>query len=118
MLLSTGKREQLRDILRRRIQILKLRRLKMRRILVSTGDVLRFRQSCQRQLNSSRGTKGEHHTLFEDLRSMDPETHFEYFRMYKEDFDEILAMVKPLISHPPNHRVPIRATERLALTLR
>ena len=58
-----GKRKNLREILRRRIQIMRLRRLTFRRILALTGDLLRFRRSCQRPLHAKRQAQGEFHTL-------------------------------------------------------
>ena len=55
---------------------------------------------------------GEFHTLVRDMRSIDPEKYFECFRMNKEDFDEILAAVKPIITHPRNNRWDMRGGVR------
>ena len=52
------------------------------------------------------------------MRDVDPETHFEYFRMYMEEFDEILDYVRNRITHPKTHRQPVSPEERLAITLR
>ncbi|XP_021947788.1 protein ALP1-like [Folsomia candida] len=55
--------------------------------------------------------------LVMDLRD-DPYYHFRYFRMSKENFDTILDLVTPMISHPANHIRPISPLQRLAITLR
>lgn len=39
-------------------------------------------------------------------------------RMSKENFDTILDLVTPMISHPANHIRPISPLQRLAITLR
>ena len=48
----------------------------------------------------------------------DPELFFEYFRMSRESFEEILSNVRSLLGHPDNHEVPISPEERLSATLR
>ncbi len=53
----------------------------------------------------------------QEYRESDPEQHFQYFRMSKERFDELLAIVGPRIAHAKMHRIPISPAEQLCLTL-
>lgn len=61
---------------------------------------------------------GEFHTLMPQLRQ-DKKRFFLYFRMSSENFDEILSLVKEVITKlDTNYREAISAEERLAITLR
>ncbi|XP_055327812.1 uncharacterized protein LOC129581017 isoform X4 [Paramacrobiotus metropolitanus] len=52
------------------------------------------------------------------MRELNEELHFQYFRMSKETFDEILALISPIISHANTHEHLVSPMERLAVTLR
>lgn len=68
-----------------------------------------------------RRQQGEYHNLLQEMRLSDPDSHFRYLRMSKQRFDNLLAMVGPLISHrhySSTVRAEIHPAERLALTLR
>lgn len=69
--------------------------------------------------NKLRGTDGEFHNLFPQLRE-DGEQFYKYFGMDIETFDYILEIAKPrLIKQWCNfHQQMILPEERLALTLR
>ncbi|KAM7306550.1 putative nuclease HARBI1 [Ixodes scapularis] len=56
--------------------------------------------------------------LVQELRESDPEYHFQYFRMTKSSFDDLLGLVYDRLVHAPTHRSPISPAERLAITLR
>lgn len=71
-----------------------------------------------RNVNTRRQTLGEYHTLIQELRQMDKEHYFKYFRMPPEIFDHLLNLLKQTLEHVPRHRYPITAAERLAITLR
>ncbi|XP_049520516.1 putative nuclease HARBI1 [Dermacentor silvarum] len=71
-----------------------------------------------RELFDKRPQLGDYHQLVQELRQVDPEYHFKYFRMTKAKFDHLLSLVYERILHAPNHRRPIRPAERLAVTLR
>lgn len=49
---------------------------------------------------------------------MDPQTHFNYFRMSKTRFDDLLQRLERFLHHEPTHRFPIPSRMRLAVTLR
>ena len=53
----------------------------------------------------------------QELR-FDEDYHFKYFRMSAKVFDCLLSKIEGLISHGPNHRLPISPKVRLAVTLR
>ncbi|XP_059907778.1 uncharacterized protein LOC132457543 [Gadus macrocephalus] len=53
------------------------------------------------------------------MRSLDEERHFQYFRMSAPKFDDLLSrVIRYLPDSHQNHRNPIGATQRLAVTLR
>ncbi|XP_039511834.1 protein ALP1-like [Pimephales promelas] len=53
------------------------------------------------------------------MRSLDEERHFQYFRMLAPKFDQLLSqVVRFLPDTHQNHRNPIGASQRLAVTLR
>ena len=114
-----GNRNKVRRLLRLQLLYLGLRRLRTKRILDLCGDTLRFRRCSQRTFNSKRGSHGEFNASFNELRTTEnDDMHFEYFRMTKESFDEILAAIRPLIQHAGTHRSPVSTEERLAITIR
>ena len=64
---------------------------------------LHYRRKKKRQwyvhpLNVPRNIRSEC-CLVEDMREMDPEVHFDYFRMSKERFDELLEKLELFIYH-------------------
>ena len=71
-----------------------------------------------RTLNASRCKSGEYHSLLQELRDIDSERHHQYFRMSKEQFDELLLRIEDQLIHHGKHRCPILPRERLAVTLR
>ncbi|XP_065310438.1 uncharacterized protein [Dermacentor albipictus] len=71
-----------------------------------------------RELFEKRPQLSDYHHLVQELRQVDPEYHFKYFRMTKAKFDHLLSLVYERILHAPKHRRPIRPAERLAVTLR
>ena len=75
-------------------------------------------RSYIRPLNSLRNVRGEYAILVNDLRSMDEERHFQFFRMSKERYNDLLRRLKEKLTFGKNHRYPISADERLVLTLR
>ena len=56
--------------------------------------------------------------LILQMRQEDPEKHFSFFRMDRNNFDKILNLVEPLISHAKTHLLPVPAFVRLCITLR
>ena len=57
--------------------------------------------------------------FFRELKVEDPEQFRQYHRLNRESFNEILAMVSPLISKQDTHlRMAITSSERLSITLR
>ena len=71
-----------------------------------------------RKINISRPIDGEFHLLVKELREMDQELFFKYFRMNSQRFDQLLLLIKSKIDHNYTHQIPISAAERLAITLR
>ena len=71
-----------------------------------------------RELNLTRTVKGEYTTLVKEMRQLDEERHFMYFRMSYRRFEELLQRVQEKITFPKNHRYPVSPDERLFLTLR
>lgn len=70
-----------------------------------------------RPINLARNSHGECH-LIEEMRMYDEETHFNYFRMSRRKFDQLLHLIGPDISHNSTHVLPIDPIKRLAMTLR
>ena len=65
-------------------------------------------RSCYvRQLNIRRKENGENHDLIQEMRLIDPERHFIYFRMSKDLFDERLQAIGPFLARPETHKYPI-----------
>lgn len=65
-----------------------------------------------------RSSKGLYHTLYGDLRQ-DNKMFFQYFRMSKDSFDELLENISHnIIKIDTMMRTSIPPEERLALTLR
>ena len=75
-------------------------------------------RSYVRLVNTRRKQFGEFHTLIRELRLIDKENYFKYFRMSRTIFDYLLNLIKPHIQHKLTHRFPIGPAERLAITLR
>ena len=61
---------------------------------------------------------GEQHSILKDMRAMDSESYFKYFRMTPRIFDHLLDLIKPFLKHKLTHTFPISPAERLAITLR
>lgn len=49
---------------------------------------------------------GEFHNILLRMRLLDEEKHFEYLRMTKEPFDELLRLVELELWHAPTHEFP------------
>ena len=79
----------------------------------------RDRRWYVRPLNTTRDQDGEFVSLVLPMRSLDEERHFQYFRMSAPKFDDLVSRVIPYLpdSHQ-NHRNPIGASQRLAVTLK
>ena len=52
------------------------------------------RRMWVRSIFTKRWQQGEFHNLVQELRLVDPESHFKYLRMPKERFDSILSKVR------------------------
>ena len=79
------------------------------------------RKKCEtyvRPLNWSRNEDGEFHRLIRQMREIDPQRFFKYFRMDPEDYDDLLKKVQDKLTRFPTHKFPIGPSERLAVTLR
>ena len=91
------------------------------------------------QIFTKRREQGEFHNLIQEMRLVDPESHFRYLRMSKYTFDDLLRkvvfkfyiiynhfvsnihQVAPMLKHrtcDSTIRAKISPTERLAMTLR
>ena len=53
----------------------------------------RTRRMWVRSIFTKRRQQGEFHNLVQELRLVDPESHFRYLRMPKERFDSLLSKV-------------------------
>ena len=53
----------------------------------------RRRSVWVRPIFSRRKQQGEYHSLLQEMRFSDPESHFRYLRMSKERFDSLLSMM-------------------------
>uniref|UniRef100_A0A915KE83 DDE Tnp4 domain-containing protein n=1 Tax=Romanomermis culicivorax TaxID=13658 RepID=A0A915KE83_ROMCU len=78
----------------------------------------RKRRWYVRPINISRNLTSVHHNLIKELRTRDRKMYFTYFRMSPEQFDHLLSKLQPDLCSGGNHRLPISAAEKLALTLR
>ena len=79
-------------------------------ILSAVSEHLKARrtQSCHvRQLNIRRKENGEYHDLIQEMRLIDPERHFVYFRMSEDLFDELLQSIGPFLARPETHKYSI-----------
>ena len=66
-----------------------------------------------------RKVHGAYHALTQELAEEDPQSFLNFARMDKNDFDDLLKMVSPLIKRRNTcMREAISAAERLSLTLR
>lgn len=70
-----------------------------------------------RPLNTTRAQQGEYSLLVRQMRDMDEERHFGYFRMSAARFDDLARRIMPYVQHAPTHRTPISVEEQLAVTL-
>ena len=52
------------------------------------------RRMWVRSIFTKRRQQGEFHNLVQELRLVDPESHFRYLRMPKERFDSVLSKVR------------------------
>ena len=75
------------------------------------------KRSYMRLINTSRQRLSEV-TLVKDMRRLDVQQHYHYFRMSPWLFDILLNLIKHKITHKNNHRLPISPALRLAITLR
>ena len=80
----------------------------------------RKRKMWVRDIFKKRQEKGEFHTLLQEMRLNDTQSHFRYLRMSNKCFQTLLEKVSPLISHRnyfSEERASITPAERLALTI-
>ena len=81
-----------------------------------------WRRMWVRRVFSRREQRGEYHTFLQEMRLTDSQSHFSYLRMSKPRFDDLLALVGPLLARRDNYwskqRANITPAERLALTIR
>ena len=70
-----------------------------------------------RDIFMKRNDRGHFKLLIPDLLS-DESMFFNYFRMSKQRFNDLLRRVGPAIQRKSTHRLPICAEERLSLTVR
>ena len=71
-----------------------------------------------RKIFDERKTKGEFHHLVQDMKLLDREYFFQYFRMTVTQYEELLQLVAPVIMKSGEKREPISPSERLTVTLR
>ena len=79
----------------------------------------RGKRTWVREIFRAQRTKGEYHTLINEMRLVDHSSFYKYFHMSPERFSHLLSLVGPSISREITKlRKPISAGERLAITLR
>ncbi|CAM4735700.1 unnamed protein product [Leuciscus chuanchicus] len=78
----------------------------------------RRRRWYVRPLNATRQIDGEYSVLVKEMRAMDEQMHFGYFRMSAQRFDDLLHRIRPYMDHKRTHTSPVSLQERLAVTLR
>ncbi|XP_055333828.1 uncharacterized protein LOC129585241 [Paramacrobiotus metropolitanus] len=105
-------------LVRVRHSLLRTSRLRQKIHLLIASKRIRQRRWYVREHNRDRDRWGEFSNIVKRMRELDDELHFQYFRMAKETFDEILALITPRISHAITHEYPVSPMERLAVTLR
>ena len=72
-----------------------------------------------REIFQTRCTRGEYHSLVNEMRLTDHQSFYKYFHMSPERFAHLLSLVGPAITRQTTtFREPISAGERLAITLR
>lgn len=87
-------------------------------LLLRTRSKRRKHRYWVHPIISQRLLKGQFYKIFEDLCAY-PEKFFQYFRMSKTSFDELLRIVGPSITYQDTTwRKSIPPEERLSLTLR
>lgn len=85
----------------REVLSLKLRLMRIRRKKVLLSSMLTSRRFYQRNILRKRSSLGEFATLVAEL-NYEEKDFFEYFRMDKNAFNEILEHIRTTIWHPPN----------------
>jgi hypothetical protein len=78
----------------------------------------RLRRVYVRGINLDRQAVSDLATLIMPMRNQFDQDHFDYFRMTRFRFDDLLRRIQPWISHANTHRMPITPLHRLGLTLR
>lgn len=79
----------------------------------------RKRRWWVRPINQFRLEQGDGNHLIEEMRLSDTEVHFQYTRMTRVVFDELLTKVGPKIEKLATYcREPISARDKLYMTLR
>lgn len=67
--------------------------------------------------HQSRKTEGEF-VVLQQMRAIDKEMRFKYFRMSANHFDELAYKIRPFTSHVGTHSSPVELKGRLAVTLK
>ena len=67
--------------------------LLLRRRRSRKNRLFNSRREWVRSIFKRRRQQGEFHNLLQELRLVDPDSHFRYLRMSKETFDDLLRMV-------------------------
>ena len=76
------------------------------------------RREYVRRTLTNRRRNGEYHTLTQEQRLYDHQSHKDTFRMTPSQMQTLLEKVGGGISHKPSHINPIDPDERLAVTLK